>query len=116
MSNRCGKSGILPDMRAIAACPAAVDAADDSDRLPRAATFFRSGNREMWPWEVLEAGSQDRRTGRFKAFLRPIYGVFQSYFRAHDQFTETGSPDAVPYGSRDREQSHVLFNILLIYS
>ena len=28
----------------------------------------------------------------------------------------TGEPAAVPYGSVDREQSHVLFNILLIYS
>jgi hypothetical protein len=36
--------------------------------------------------------------------------------RAANQFTEQRPVPALPYASPVREQSHVLFNILLIYS
>jgi len=43
-------------------------------------------------------------------------GMFQRELAGDDQFTESARYVAVTWGSLDREQSHVLFNILLIYS
>ncbi len=50
------------------------------------------------------------------SFLQDRVLVHAAAIEGADQFTELDGKADVRYGLLDREQSHVLFNILLIYS
>jgi len=50
------------------------------------------------------------------SFLQDRVLVNAAGIEGANQFTELDSKADVRYGLLDREQSHVLFNILLIYS